>query len=174
MATAGLAQNPVITFAQGNGQLSWTTRSTAARSTAWSGRRRRADRGILHPPAHQRYRGTFLLVFTVMVPMFYRVVMVTNELPQGMVWIDGGDAVLGDTEGWGIQARTRSTPTSLAVSGCKKLVNLFFSQPIFTDFPIIIPSSNNNLFLLGNIFGSGYPTLKAALNCISVSNHIFY
>ena len=29
--------------------------------------------------------------------MFYRVVMMTNQPPQGMVWIDGGDVELGQT-----------------------------------------------------------------------------
>ena len=45
-----------------------------------------------------------------------------------------------------------------------------FQSTNFYGFSHTHPSSNNNLFLLGNIFGSGYPTLKAALNCILVSN----
>ena len=51
-----------------------------------------------------------------------------------------------------------------------KIGKFIFQSTNFYGFSHNHPSSNNNLFLLGNIFGSGYPTLKAALNCISVSN----
>lgn len=51
-----------------------------------------------------------------------------------------------------------------------KIGKFIFQSTNFYGFSHNHPSSNNNLFLLCNIFGSGYPTLKAALNCISVSN----
>ena len=55
-------------------------------------------------------------------------------------------------------------------SSSQKIGKFIFQSTNFYGFSHNHPSSNNNLFLLGNIFGSGYPTLKAALNCISVSN----
>ena len=36
--------------------------------------------------------------FTAEVPMFYRVVMATNQPPVGMVWIDGEEFVMGDPQ----------------------------------------------------------------------------
>jgi len=94
-ATVSMGQAPVITSFQGNGQLSWTNtvNSNALYRVEWAAQaggpwyRTFANIGSLD--------GLNATGFTVAVPMFYRVIMATNQPPQGMVWIDGGEVELG-------------------------------------------------------------------------------
>lgn len=95
LVTAGIGQGPVITALQANGKLTWTNTlySNALYHVEWA-----AEAG---GPWYRTFDnigsidGLGATSFTVSVPMFYRVVMSTNQLPTGMVWIDGGDVVLG-------------------------------------------------------------------------------
>jgi formylglycine-generating enzyme required for sulfatase activity len=94
-ATVSMGQNPVITSFQGNGQLTWTNavNSNALYRVEWA-----AQAG---GPWYRTFDnigsldGLGATEFTVVVPMFYRAVMATNPPPAGMIWIDGGDEVLG-------------------------------------------------------------------------------
>ena len=97
LALQSLGQSPVITSFQGNGRLSWTNavNSDALYRVEWASQaggpwyRTFDNIGSLD--------GHSATGFTVAVPMIYRVVMATNQPPQGMVWIDGGDVELGQT-----------------------------------------------------------------------------
>ena len=96
-----MGQSPGITLFQGNGNLAWTNAAitNAIYRVEWA------------PSPTGTWQQSFQNIhtidalsnkaFTVSVPMFYRVVMMTNQPPLGMVWIDGGDVVLGDTLGVG-------------------------------------------------------------------------
>jgi formylglycine-generating enzyme required for sulfatase activity len=96
LVATSMGQGPVITSFQGNGQLSWTNavNSNAHYRVEWAAQ---AD-----GPWNQTFQNIHTLDghnatgFSVAVPMFYRVVMATNQPPVGMVWIDGGDVELGD------------------------------------------------------------------------------
>jgi formylglycine-generating enzyme required for sulfatase activity len=96
-ATTSMGEGPAITAFQGNGQLSWTNavNSNALYRVEWA-----AQAG---GPWHRNFDniasldGRSATGFTVSVPMFYRVVMATNQPPVGMVWIEGGDVELGQT-----------------------------------------------------------------------------
>ena len=88
-------QSPVITAFHANGEFSWTNAvtSNAFYRVEWAAKAggpwfRTLD-NITTLDAHTSTS------FSVSVPMFYRVVMITNEPPQGMVWIDGGDVEFG-------------------------------------------------------------------------------
>ena len=97
VATVSTGQNPVITTFKDNGQLTWTNTlmADALYSVEWASQ---AD-----GPWYQTFQNLHMLDgrsntdFSVSVPMFYRVVMVTNQPPEGMVWIEGGDVELGQT-----------------------------------------------------------------------------
>lgn len=97
LVTSSTGQGPVITSFQGNGQLSWTNalNSNALYRVEWA-----AQAG---GPWYRNFDnigsldGRGATGFTVAVPMFYRVVMTTNQPPVGMVWIEGGDVELGQT-----------------------------------------------------------------------------
>lgn len=95
-ATASLAQTAVITSIQSNGQVTWTNgiNTNAIYRVEWAS----VAAGPWHRFTDQPINTVDALTnrsFTVAVPMFYRVVMATNPLPKGMVWIDGGDVELG-------------------------------------------------------------------------------
>ena len=99
LATQGFADGVLITSFPGNGNVAWTNtaNTNAFVRLEWAAQ------------AAGPWYQTFQNIHTLDVhsstssaapfPMFCRVVMVTNEPPQGMVWIDGGDVVLGNTEG---------------------------------------------------------------------------
>ena len=95
IGTNAFAQDLVITSFQGNGQLAWTNavETNALYRLEWA--------PSAAGPWHQTFQGLRTIdghsdtSFTVAVPMFYRVVKTTNAPPPGMVWIDGGDAELG-------------------------------------------------------------------------------
>ena len=97
LVTTSMGQGAVITSFQGNGQLSWTNalNSNALYRVEWSAQaegpwfRTFDNIGSLD--------GRSAAGFTVTVPMFYRVVMATNQPPVGMMWIDDGDVELGQT-----------------------------------------------------------------------------
>ena len=94
-ATGIMGQGPALWSFQGNGQLSWTNavNSNALYRVEWA-----AQAG---GPWYRNFDnigsldGRSATEFTVTVPMFYRVVMTTNQPPVGMVWIEGGDVELG-------------------------------------------------------------------------------
>ena len=93
-----MGQSPVITSFQGNGQLSWTNavNTNALYRVEWAAQaggpwyRTLDNVGSLD--------GLGATGFTVVVPMFYRVVMATNPPPVGMVWIEGGEVELGQAD----------------------------------------------------------------------------
>lgn len=96
--TASMGQNPVITSFHGNGQLTWTNavNSNALYRVEWAAQ--------ASGPWYRTFDnigsldGLKATGFAVVVPMFYRVVMATNQPPVGMVWIDGGDVEMGQVE----------------------------------------------------------------------------
>ena len=95
VAPCGHAQTPVITSFQGNGELTWTNgvNTDALYRVEWA-----AQAG---GPWCQTFQAVHTLdahsntSFRVSVPMFYRVVMVTNPPPAGMVLVDGGEFEMG-------------------------------------------------------------------------------
>jgi len=95
LVTTSMGQGPVITSFQGDGQLSWTNalNSNSLYRVEWAAQ--------VGGPWYRNFDnigsldGHSATGFTVSVPMFYRVVMATNQPPVGMVWIDGGDVELG-------------------------------------------------------------------------------
>jgi formylglycine-generating enzyme required for sulfatase activity len=102
LATKSVGQGPVIRSFQGNGQLSWTNVVTtnAIYRLEWASR---LD-GVWHSFTYQPINtidAHDMTLFVVEVPMFYRVVMETNEPPAGTVWIDSGEFVMGDPQGVG-------------------------------------------------------------------------
>ena len=100
-------EEPVITSFPGNGQLAWTNpvNTNALYRVEWA-----AQAG---GPWFRNFDnigsvdGHSATGFAVAVPMFYRVVMATNPPPAGMVWIEAGDAVLGQ-EGVATPVHTNS------------------------------------------------------------------
>lgn len=100
-ACGAMGQTPVIDSFQGNGLLTWSNglNTQAVYRVEWA------------PEAGGPWSQTFQSLrtvdaqtntsFTVKVPMFFRVVMVTNEPPVGMVWIDAGEFLMGDSAGVG-------------------------------------------------------------------------
>ena len=94
-AGPGWGQEAVITSFRSNGVVTWT--NTANTNSLY--------RVEWAPEAGGPWYRTFDNIgsldgldrtsFAAQVPMFYRVVMTTNQPPQGMAWIEGGDAVLG-------------------------------------------------------------------------------
>ena len=90
-----MGQGVVITSIQGNGQLSWTN------AVNTNGLCRIEWASAAGGPWYQTFQPIHTIdtysnkAFTVAVPMFYRVVMATNQPPVGMMWIDGGDVELG-------------------------------------------------------------------------------
>ena len=116
LATQGMGQFPVITSFQGNGQLAWTNtvNSNALYRVEWAAQ--------VNGPWYRTFDnigsldGHSATAFAVAVPMFYRVVMATNEPPQGMAWIEKGDVVMGDTLGIGDPTDERPVHTNF-VSG---------------------------------------------------------
>lgn len=95
------AQSPVIAM-EGNGQLAWTNElnTNALYRAEWASEPGGPWHSFTHQPINtiDAHNNTS---FSVAVPMYYRVVMITNQPPVGMVWIDGGEFVMGDTEGFG-------------------------------------------------------------------------
>ena len=101
-AGSARAAEPVIASLDSNGRLVWTNavNTAAIERVEWAARANGPWHAFTYQPlftvdAHARTQ------FVAEVPMFYRVVMATNEPPQDMVWIDGGDFTMGDTEGLG-------------------------------------------------------------------------
>jgi formylglycine-generating enzyme len=95
------AQSSVIAL-EGNGQLSWTNgvNTNALYSVEWASK----PGGPWHSFTYQPINTIDALTntsFSVAVPMYYRVMMTTNQPPLGMIWIDGGDFVMGDSQGVG-------------------------------------------------------------------------
>lgn len=97
-----LGQGPVITSFQGNGRITWTNtvNTKATYRLEWASRASGPWHSFTYQPintidAHEK------TAFEAEVPMFYRVVMTTNEPPPGMAWIDAGEFVMGDTAGRG-------------------------------------------------------------------------
>lgn len=94
-------EEPIIESFRGNGRLLWTDEAQpgAIYRVEWA-----AQGG---GPWYRTFQNLHTLdsgsgtVFEVAVPMWYRVVRVTNEPPGGMVWVDGGEFVMGDTRGVG-------------------------------------------------------------------------
>ena len=94
-AGTGWGQGAVITSFSSNGLITWTNavNTNALYRVEWAP----AATG----PWHRTFDNLGSLdgrgqnSFSVQVPMFYRVVMATNQPPQGMAWIEGGDVVLG-------------------------------------------------------------------------------
>ena len=99
--TPVLAQASVIAV-EGNGQLTWTNevRTNAFYRVEWASKPGGPWHSFTYQPINtiDAHNKTF---FKVEVPMFYRVTMVTNQSPAGMLWIDGGEFVMGDTQGVG-------------------------------------------------------------------------
>jgi formylglycine-generating enzyme required for sulfatase activity len=97
-----VGQAPVITSFPGNGRVTWTNtvNAKATYRMEWSSRAGGPWHSFTHQPIHtiDAHEQTS---FEAEVPMFYRVVMTTNEPPAGMVWIDAGEFVMGDTAGAG-------------------------------------------------------------------------
>jgi len=83
-----MGQAPVIAAFQGNGSLAWTNAvvTNAIYRVEWA-----ASAG---GPWYQSLQSIHTIdafsnqFFGAAVPMFYRVVMATNQPPVGMVWID--------------------------------------------------------------------------------------
>lgn len=88
-------QAPVITSFHDNGLLTWTNavNTNAVYRVEWAaqidGPWYRTLQSIPPVDAHSSTS------FAAVVPMFYRIAMVTNESPLGMVWIEGGEFVMG-------------------------------------------------------------------------------
>jgi formylglycine-generating enzyme len=101
LETTGLGQSPVITL-ENNGELTWTNaaNTNALYRVEWASLPGGPWHSFTYQPINtiDAHSNT---AFSVSVPMFYRVVMTTNQPPQGMVWIDGGEFVMGDTHGVG-------------------------------------------------------------------------
>lgn len=100
VAVAG-GQAPVITSFHSNGGLTWTNsvNSNSMYRVEWASQ--------LDGPWYQTFQNIHTIDakkytnFAVAVPMFYRVVMVTNRSPRGMVWVEQGEFVMGDSlDGW--------------------------------------------------------------------------
>jgi formylglycine-generating enzyme required for sulfatase activity len=96
-STLASAQSPVISL-DGNGQLTWTNglNTNALYRVEWASKPGGPWHSFTYQPINtiDAHGDTS---FTVEAPMFYRVVMSTNQPPAGMVWIDGGDVELGQT-----------------------------------------------------------------------------
>ena len=96
IAQVSKGQNPVIVSFQGNGRVAWTNavNSNAYYRVEWAAQAGGPWHTFTYQPIHtiDAHDST---TFEAEVPMFYRVVMLTNPPPQGMVWIDGGDVELG-------------------------------------------------------------------------------
>ena len=99
--TSSMGRDVVITSFQANGHLTWTNPvdSHALYRVEWASQ--------AHGPWYRTFDNIGTLDgldgsgFTVSVPMFYRIVLTTNQPPAGMVWIDAGEFVMGDTRGTG-------------------------------------------------------------------------
>lgn len=107
LATQTVGQAPVITSFHENGRVSWTNavNTNAIYRMEWASR---LD-GVWHSFTYQSINTIDAhgsTEFEIEVPMFYRVVMVTNQPPPGMVWIDGGDVELGENGQGGNPLRT--------------------------------------------------------------------
>ena len=95
LTTSGWGLAPTITSFQGNGRVAWTNtaNTNAVYRMEWAAQ--------AAGPWYQTLQGVHTLdahaatAFAAPAPMFYRIVMVTNEPPLGMAWIDGGDVELG-------------------------------------------------------------------------------
>jgi formylglycine-generating enzyme required for sulfatase activity len=93
-------QAPVITSFHGNGQLMWTNSITnVAYRVEWA--------SSLTGTWYQSWQPIMYLEartnagMSAEVPMFYRVVMMTNPAPVGMVFIEAGRFAMGDNYGQG-------------------------------------------------------------------------
>ena len=96
-ARQSLGQEPVITL-EHNGQLTWTNEvnTNGLYRVEWASKLGGPWHSFTYQPLHtiDAHNSTS---FTVDVPMFYRVVMMTDQPPVGMVWIDGEDLEQGQT-----------------------------------------------------------------------------
>ncbi len=97
-----MGQQPLITAIQGNGKITWTNtvNTSAVYRVEWAANADGPWHSFTYQPL-QTIDAHAQTAFEAEVPMFYRVVMLTNEPPPGMVWIDGGSLVMGDTCGAG-------------------------------------------------------------------------
>lgn len=96
LAIEGAGQGPVITSIHSNGRVAWTNavNTNAIYRAEWAARAAGPWHAFTYQPIHtiDAHGSTS---FEIEVPMFYRIVMITNQPPQGMVWIDGGAVELG-------------------------------------------------------------------------------
>jgi len=96
MATVATAQTPVITSFRHNGGITWSndTLSNAIYHVEWApalnGRWYRSWQQLQYIEAHTN------TTWSSSVPMFYRITMTTNSLPQGMNLVDGGPFSMGN------------------------------------------------------------------------------
>lgn len=99
---AALAQGPTITSFHSNGKLSWTGGSPdAAYRIEWNSSLTNGDWSASWDELDWIEDGSNGL-FSADVPMFYRVSMFTNWVPEGMIEIPEGPFLMGDTTGWGL------------------------------------------------------------------------
>ena len=95
LATRSSGQAPGIVTFREDSQVSWTN---AANTNAFYRLEWAAQAG---GPWYRSLQNVHTLdahsatSFVAQAPMFFRIAMVTNEPPPGMVWIDGGDVELG-------------------------------------------------------------------------------
>ena len=91
-----MGQSPVIMSFQENGRVTWTNalNTNAIYRMEWASQVDGPWHSFTYQPIHtlDAHGSTS---FEAEVPMFYRVIMTTNQPPRGMVWIDGGDVELG-------------------------------------------------------------------------------
>lgn len=98
LTLSSMAQEPVISSLQQNGQLAWTNAasSNGLYRVEWAAQAGGPWFRTLDNVGTVDALGA--TGFSVSVPMFFRVVMATTSPPMGMVWIDGGDVELGQTD----------------------------------------------------------------------------
>ena len=96
IAEVSKGQNPVIVSLQGNGRVTWTNtvKSNAYYRVEWAAQAGGPWHTFTYLPIHT-IDANDAMTFDAEVPMFYRVVMLTNPPPEGMVWIDSGNVELG-------------------------------------------------------------------------------
>jgi formylglycine-generating enzyme required for sulfatase activity len=93
LATQSMGQVPVITDLNSNGRVTWTNaiNTDAIYRIEWSSQAGGPWNSFTYQPMNT-IDALDETTFEAEVPMFYRVVMVTNTVPLGMVWIDAGEA----------------------------------------------------------------------------------
>jgi formylglycine-generating enzyme required for sulfatase activity len=96
-ALSCMAQTPVVTSIQGNGEVTWTNAADTAAvyrvewASSAGGPWRRSSQGL------DLIEGRSNTSFSASVPMFYRVVTASNLPPPGLVLVDAGDFTMGQS-----------------------------------------------------------------------------